>query len=70
MSVMTFIILCGIASLVYGLLAGRSIMAAPAGSEKMANIAAASPERNRWQRCKRCQYSSCMISKTLPRIWP
>ena len=43
-SVMMFIVACGIASLFYGLLAGRSIMAAPAGSEKMINIAAAIQE--------------------------
>jgi len=44
MSSMTFIIICGLASLVYGLFAGRSIMAAPAGSEKMARIAGAIQE--------------------------
>jgi K(+)-stimulated pyrophosphate-energized sodium pump len=41
---MLFIILCGVASLLYGLFAGRSIMAAPAGNEKMQNIAAAIQE--------------------------
>jgi len=41
---MMFIVACGIASLLYGLFAGRSIMAAPAGSEKMINIAAAIQE--------------------------
>ncbi len=44
MSAMTFIILCGIASLLYGVFAGRSIMAAPQGSERMINIAAAIQE--------------------------
>jgi K(+)-stimulated pyrophosphate-energized sodium pump len=43
-SAMMFIIVCGVASLIYGLFAGRSIMAAPAGSEKMINIAAAIQE--------------------------
>jgi len=41
---MMFIIACGIASLLYGLFAGRSIMAAAPGSEKMVNIAAAIQE--------------------------
>ena len=41
---MMFIVFCGVASLIYGLLAGRSIMSAPAGSEKMINIAAAIQE--------------------------
>jgi K(+)-stimulated pyrophosphate-energized sodium pump len=41
---MMFIVACGVASLLYGLFAGRSIMAAPAGSEKMINIAAAIQE--------------------------
>ena len=41
---MIFIIACGIASLLYGLFAGRKILAAPAGSEKMINIAAAIQE--------------------------
>lgn len=44
MSAMTLIILCGFASLLYGVFAGRSIMAAPAGSERMINIAAAIQE--------------------------
>ncbi len=44
MSVMTFIILCGVASLLYGIFAGRSIMAAPSGSDRMKNIAAAIQE--------------------------
>jgi K(+)-stimulated pyrophosphate-energized sodium pump len=44
MTAMTFIIACGIASLLYGVFAGRSIMAAPAGSEKMRDIAAAIQE--------------------------
>ena len=44
MTIMTFIVLCGIASLLYGVFAGRSIMAAPAGSEKMKAIAAAIQE--------------------------
>jgi K(+)-stimulated pyrophosphate-energized sodium pump len=44
MSPMTFIIACGILSLVYGVLAARSILAAPAGSEKMVNIALAIQE--------------------------
>jgi len=44
MSAMMFIVACGIASLLYGLFAGRSIMSAPAGSEKMVNIAAAIQE--------------------------
>jgi len=44
MSAMTFIIACGILSLVYGVLAARSILAAPTGSEKMVNIAAAIQE--------------------------
>ncbi len=42
--VMMFIVACGIASLIYGLFAGRSIMAAPAGSDKMVRIAAAIQE--------------------------
>ena len=41
---MLFIIACGIASLLYGLYAGRLIMSSPAGSEKMVNIAAAIQE--------------------------
>jgi len=41
---MLFIVACGVASLLYGLFAGRSIMAAPAGSERMVNIAAAIQE--------------------------
>ncbi|MFO0388883.1 MAG: sodium-translocating pyrophosphatase [Alphaproteobacteria bacterium] len=44
MSVMTFIILCGVASLLYGVFAGRSIMAAPSGSDRMKDIAAAIQE--------------------------
>jgi len=44
MSVTTFIILCGVASLLYGIFAGRSIMKAPAGSERMMGIAAAIQE--------------------------
>ncbi len=44
MDPMTFVILCGVASLLYGVVAGRQIMAAPAGSEKMINIAAAIQE--------------------------
>ena len=44
MSAMTFIIACGIASLLYGVFAGRSIMAAPAGSDRMKDIAAAIQE--------------------------
>ncbi|MGE3714794.1 MAG: sodium-translocating pyrophosphatase [Alphaproteobacteria bacterium] len=44
MSAMTLIILCGFASLLYGIFAGRSIMAAPAGSERMINIASAIQE--------------------------
>ncbi len=44
MSAMTFIIVAGILSLVYGVLAARSILAASAGSEKMMNIAAAIQE--------------------------
>ncbi len=44
MSAMMFIIACGIASLIYGVFAGRSIMSAPAGSERMMNIAAAIQE--------------------------
>jgi len=44
MTVIQFIIACGLASLLYGLFAGRSIMAAPSGSEKMRNIAAAIQE--------------------------
>ncbi|MFW0776651.1 MAG: sodium-translocating pyrophosphatase [Rickettsiales bacterium] len=44
MDPITFIIVCGVASLLYGVLAGRSIMAAPAGSEKMINIASAIQE--------------------------
>ena len=44
MSVTTFIILCGIASLLYGIFAGRSIMKAPSGSERMMGIAAAIQE--------------------------
>ncbi|NBX03240.1 MAG: sodium-translocating pyrophosphatase [Alphaproteobacteria bacterium] len=44
MTVMTFIILCGLASLLYGIVAGLSILKAPAGSERMQNIAAAIQE--------------------------
>jgi K(+)-stimulated pyrophosphate-energized sodium pump len=44
MTPMTFIVACGILSLVYGVLAARSIMAASAGSEKMRDIAAAIQE--------------------------
>jgi K(+)-stimulated pyrophosphate-energized sodium pump len=44
MSVMTFIIACGIVSLLYGVFAGKSIMAAPAGSERMVGIASAIQE--------------------------
>jgi len=44
MTVMTFIILCGVASLLYGIVAGCTILAAPAGSERMQNIAAAIQE--------------------------
>ena len=44
MTIMTFILLCGLASLLYGIVAGRSILAAPAGSERMQNIAAAIQE--------------------------
>ena len=44
MSVMTFIIACGVLSLLYGVFAGRSIMAAPAGSERMIGIASAIQE--------------------------
>jgi len=44
MSVTTFIILCGVASLLYGIFAGRSIMKAPSGSERMMGIAAAIQE--------------------------
>lgn len=44
MTPMTFIVACGILALIYGVLAGRSIMAAPAGSEKMKSIAAAIQE--------------------------
>lgn len=43
-SVMMFIVACGVASLLYGLFAGRSIMASGAGSDKMINIAAAIQE--------------------------
>jgi K(+)-stimulated pyrophosphate-energized sodium pump len=43
-SAMMFIIACGIVSLLYGLFAGRSIMAAPAGSERMIGIASAIQE--------------------------
>ena len=44
MTMMNFIILCGVASLLYGIFAGRSIMKAPAGSERMMGIAAAIQE--------------------------
>jgi K(+)-stimulated pyrophosphate-energized sodium pump len=44
MSITTFIILCGVASLLYGIFAGRSIMKAPSGSERMMGIAAAIQE--------------------------
>ncbi len=44
MTITMFIILCGIASLLYGIFAGRSIMKAPAGSERMMGIAAAIQE--------------------------
>lgn len=43
-SAMLFIIACGVASLLYGLLAGRSIMASPAGTDRMVNIASAIQE--------------------------
>ena len=43
-SAMMFIIACGVASLLYGLFAGRSIMAAATGSEKMVAIASAIQE--------------------------
>lgn len=43
-SVMLFIIACGVASLLYGVFAGRSILAAGTGSEKMIEIAAAIQE--------------------------
>src|SRR4051812_14695087 len=43
-SAMLFIVACGIASLLYGVYAGRSIMSASAGSDKMVNIAAAIQE--------------------------
>ena len=39
-----YIVLCGIAALLYGVFAGRSIMAASSGSEKMVSIAAAIQE--------------------------
>jgi len=44
MDPMMFIIVCGVIALIYGVLTGRSIMAAPAGSEKMKAIAAAIQE--------------------------
>ncbi len=44
MDIANFIILCGVASLVYGVFAGRSIMKSPAGSERMIGIAAAIQE--------------------------
>lgn len=44
MTITSFIILCGVASLLYGIFAGRSIMKAPAGSERMMGIAAAIQE--------------------------
>ena len=44
MTITTAIILCGVASLLYGIFAGRSIMNAPAGSERMMGIAAAIQE--------------------------
>ncbi len=44
MTAMTFIVACGLISLIYGFIAGRSIMAAPSGSERMINIAAAIQE--------------------------
>lgn len=43
-SAMMFIIACGIASLAYGFFAGRSIMSAPTGNDKMVSIAAAIQE--------------------------
>ena len=43
-SEMMFIVACGIASLLYGVFAGRSIMAAPSGSAKMVEIASAIQE--------------------------
>ncbi|MBY0408338.1 MAG: sodium-translocating pyrophosphatase, partial [Rickettsiales bacterium] len=43
-SVMMFIIACGVASLLYGLFAGRSIMAAATGSARMVEIASAIQE--------------------------
>lgn len=44
MSTMGLIILCGVASLLYGIIAGRSILSKSAGSEKMMAIAAAIQE--------------------------
>lgn len=42
--IMMFVIACGIASLLYGVIAGRSIMSAPTGSQKMVEIATAIQE--------------------------
>lgn len=44
MSVMSFIIFCGVVSLIYGVVTGKSILSKPAGSEKMVAIASAIQE--------------------------
>lgn len=44
MSAMEFIFICGAASILYGIIAGRSILSKPAGSDRMKEIAAAIQE--------------------------
>jgi len=44
MQLYLFVIACGLAAVIYGIYAGRSVMSAPAGSEKMQEIAAAIQE--------------------------
>lgn len=44
MSIIEYVLLCGVASLIYGIVAGRSIMNAPTGTKKMTDIAGAIQE--------------------------
>jgi len=44
MNLYLFVIACGLAAVVYGIYAGRSVMSSPAGSDKMQEIAAAIQE--------------------------